>query len=523
MSRASAAVRVLAGIAVGVVSAASITACAPSAGTGGNGPTGVAANGGSMTFVAQYETTTMDPLITYVQSTNDTFRTQAIFDLLAYTDTTGKVVPRIAESITPNAGKTEWTIKIRPGVKFSDGTSYDAAAVKFTIDRDAVEANHSTQYTAAKDLKTTVIDPLTLKVTLPSPNAQFDQVVSQSFSLVPSPTAVQKEGKDFGQHPVGAGPFVLQEWVKGDHMSFARNPQYWQRGLPHLDSVTLKVVEDPQQATNVLLSGEAQLFEVQHTSTLAAGEKAGLQSVKTAVNGGDGLFFNTRRAPFDDRRARQAVAYALDLSELAKVVYHGLVQPPKNLFATDSPYYDSKYDYPAPDKAKAQQLFDQLAVESKRVDFTYVTTSGAEDVKLAQFVQSRLATFRNVTMNIDTQSGAERIQSYRQSNFQMTTGATFFLNPYPVTQSTFATGGVLNYPLYSNPDVDAALADAVTTTEENRRKRDYETFLQHYAHDLPTLPTQATELGVLFTDKVTGVQTFELGCTPFWDQIGYKR
>jgi peptide/nickel transport system substrate-binding protein len=513
----------LAGIAVAVVSAPGLSACASSGGSAGNGTGGVATNGGSMMFVAQYETTTMDPLITYVQSTNDTFRTQAIFDLLAYTDTTGKVVPRIAESITPNADNTEWTIKIRPGVKFSDGTPYDAEAVKFNIDRDAVEANHSTQYTAAKDLKTTVTDPLTLKITLPAPNAQFDQVIAQSFSLVPSPTAVKKEGKDFGQHPVGAGPFVLQEWVKGDHMSFTRNPQYWQQGLPHLDAVTLKVVEDPQQATNVLLSGEAQLFEVQHTSTLAAGEKAGLHSVKTQVNGGDGLFFNTQRAPFDDPRARQAVAYALDLNDLAKVVYHGLVQPPKNLFSTDSPHYDVKYDYPAPDKAKAQQLFDQLAAEGKPVDFTYVTTSGAEDVKLAQFIQSRLATFRNVTMNIDTQSGAERIQNYRTSNFQMTTGATFFLNPYPVVQSAFSTGGVLNYPLYSNPDVDAALAHAVAEMDPDRRKQDYDTFLQHYAQDLPTLPTQATELGVLFTDKVAGVQTFELGCTPFWDQIGYKQ
>jgi peptide/nickel transport system substrate-binding protein len=463
----------------------------------------------------------MDPLITYVQSTSDLFRTEAIFDLLAYTDMSGKVVPKIAQSITGNSDNTVWTIKIRPNVKFSDGTPYDAAAVKFNIDRDADVANHSTQYAAAKDLKTAVVDPLTLEITLPSPNAQFDQVITQSFSLVPSPTAVKREGQDFGQHPVGAGPFVVKEWVNGDHMTFAKNPNYWQAGLPHLNGVTLKIVADPQQDINALVSGEADLLEVQHTSMITQGEQAGLKSAKTALNGGDGLFFNTQKAPFNDVRARQAIAYALDLSDLTKVVYNGLVQPPKNMFASTSPYYDAKYDFPAPDKGKAQQLFDDLAADGKAVDFTYTTTSAPEDVKIAQYIQSRLSTFKNVKMQIQTQSGADRIKNYRTSNFQMTTGTTWFINPYPVLQGGFMTGGTLNYPLYSNTGVDASHTDGVTATSDAQLKKDYDTFLKYYVEDRPTIPTQSSELGVLYTGKIGGVETFELGCTPFWEKIGF--
>lgn len=511
------------GLAALAATATLLAACTSSgsADTNSSGSAGPVKDGGNATFVAQYETTTMDPLITYVQSTSDLFRTEAIFDLLAYTDLNGKVVPKIAQSITPNADNTVWTIKIRPGVKFSDGTDYDAAAVKANIDRDAVEANHSTQYPVAKDLKTTVTDPLTLQITLPSPNAQFDQIITQSFSLVPSPTAVKSEGQDFGQHPVGAGPFVLKEWVNGDHMTFAKNPTYWQKGLPHLDGVTLKIVTDPQQDINALVSGEADLLEVQHTSMITQGEQAGLKSAKTALSGGDGLFFNTKKAPFDDARARQAIAYALDLDNLTKVVYDGLVTPPKNLFAESSPYYNSKYDYPAPDKAKAQQLFDELAAAGKPVNFTYITTSGSEDVKIAQYIQSQLATFKNVSMKIDTQSGADRIKNYRTSNFQMTTGTTWFINPYPVLQSGFITGGTLNYPLYSNPTADAALKDASTATSEEQRKKDYDTFMAQYVQDRPTIPTQASKLGVLYTSKIGGVETFELGCTPFWEKIGF--
>ena len=83
----------------------------------------------------------------------------------------------------------------------------------------------------------------------------------------------------------------------------------------------------------------------------------------------------------------------------------------------------------APNKAKAQQLFSQLASEGMTVDFTYITTSAAADVKIAQYIQSRLSTFQNVKMTIQTQSGADRIKNYRTSNFQMTTGTTWFTAP----------------------------------------------------------------------------------------------
>ena len=116
-----------------------------------------------------------------------------------------------------------WTLTLRPGVKFSDGTPYDAAAVEFNWARD--KASTSALAGAAGLIKSMkVVSPTTLQVTLVAPDSSFNRTVAQQLLFIASPAAIKKEGASFGTHPVGAGPFILNSWVRNSQKSFARQP-----------------------------------------------------------------------------------------------------------------------------------------------------------------------------------------------------------------------------------------------------------------------------------------------------------
>ena len=159
--------------------------------------------------------------------------------------------------MTTTDGKV-WTLKLRAGVKFSDGTSYDAAAVKFNWERHADPANASMYASTAQALTSEVVDPLTLKVTLSAVNGQFPRILSIQLNYIGSPTAIRAAGSQaaYNTKPVGAGPFMLKEWVRDSQMTFVRNPSYWNAPRPYVDTLVLKSVIPEDQRLNSFKAGE---------------------------------------------------------------------------------------------------------------------------------------------------------------------------------------------------------------------------------------------------------------------------
>src|SRR5262249_27849209 len=141
-------------------------------------------------------------------SAQEELRGFALYDyLVGVNSKTFEVEPRIAQSITGSSDSKTWTIKIRPDVKFSDGTAYDAEAVKFNWERMGDPANKSPMASAAQTIASMeVTDPLTLVVTLKAVNAQFPRLVATRLGLIGSPTAIKADPTGFGTKPVGAGP-----------------------------------------------------------------------------------------------------------------------------------------------------------------------------------------------------------------------------------------------------------------------------------------------------------------------------
>src|SRR5690625_2489427 len=222
--------------------------------------TAEAETGGAMTMLMHVPTRSFDPADdNTMAASGDATRMAAIYDYLFYLDpTTGEVVSQIGESIEPNDNGTVWTLAIKDDVQFSDGTSYDAEAVKFTYEHIA-EKEISPQAEAIRSWKMEVVDPLTLEISLPAPNMHFDRTIAADLPFIISPEAFEADPDNYANQPVGAGPYVLDEFVSDNYETYVANEDYWQSDLPKLDTLRLELVQDPAQRINTIASGDADI------------------------------------------------------------------------------------------------------------------------------------------------------------------------------------------------------------------------------------------------------------------------
>ena len=311
--RLSAAVLVLALSVVGLVAG----------GVSGAGAAAKPVQGGTFTEVTTQEPTTMS-----IGGANFSFgpTLSNVYDALIYERTDpadAKTVPHLLKSMTVSSDAMVWTFKLRPNVKFTDGTPFDSAALKANFDWAANPANKSSGIsTVAQVASWDVTDPLVAKATLTAPNSAWDHLVNL-IPFVASPAALAKYGVDYGtsiDKIVGAGPFILKEWTRGSQMVFERNPNYWGAPRPYLDRVVVKFVLDPTAANNTVITGGADAFIPPTKLLVDQAEAAGAKVLPfrpNAVSFRSIYLFNLQRAPFNDPIARQALTMALDPKKLA--------------------------------------------------------------------------------------------------------------------------------------------------------------------------------------------------------------
>jgi peptide/nickel transport system substrate-binding protein len=398
-----------------------------------------------------------------------------IYDMLVYSNPdTGGVDPETAQTLTSSDGLV-WTLKLKPNIKFSDGTPYDAAAVKFNYLRLADPANAATRALQAQLIATMdVIDPLTLKMTLKAPNAVFPE----SMALIPfigSPTAIQKEGADaFNSAPIGAGPFVLQSWVRDSQMVLVRNPNYWNAPLPYLDRVIIKPIGDESQRINSFKTGEANFMYTNLATSYQTLQSAGGVPNPSVINGGTEMFFNTRVKPFNDLRARQAVTMAIDRADMAQVLDQGVLTPMNSAFRDNSPFYDPNTLQLGYDPVKAQQLFDQVAADNGGQPLTFTLTAFNTGIYLpaSQYIQSKLNSYRNVKVSILLEASAVHQTNANTGNFIGALYATPFDDPEPTWTSIFDCTNPANPTGFCNQQYQTDAADQRATLDPKKRVAD---------------------------------------------------
>lgn len=324
---------------------------------------------------------------------------RTLFDPLVSRDAEGEFRPYLAEALESNDDYTEWTLTLRPDVRFHDDTPLDAEALKRIFDDYLSESALTAG--AVRDVdRVEVVDPLTVTYVLDQPHAQFPELF-QLVQLSPfSPDAADELGDAFGDQPVGTGPFRFVSWTRDGDFVVERNPDYWQDGLPYLDEITFRPIPDETTRAASLASGEVDVIQSVRLSGFVA-EVADTPDVEVSLglgNGGGVVMFNTTGPPTDDVRIRQSLAHAVDQSALIEVAADEgaeLTELRTQLYPSDSPFYSEAVAEAWPDyrPERAEELYQGYVDDPDRSDgedpgepvaLTLTTTNVPGLVELAQ-------------------------------------------------------------------------------------------------------------------------------------------
>ena len=259
----------------------------------------------------------------------------------------GSILPDLAKSWDISKDGLTYTFHLHAGVTFQDGTKMTADDVKFSLDRAMAPDSTNAQKALFADIKdVAVVDPATVKVTLKKPNGSFLFDMAWGDAEIVSP----KSARDNATHPVGTGPFMFKEWVKGDHVTLVSYPGYWGK-KPRIDKVTFKFISDPTAAFAAMMSGDLDCFPnfpaPENLDQFKADPR--FKVVVGSTEGETIVAMNNGKKPFNDIKVREAVAHAIDRKAVIDGAMYGYGTPIGSHFAPQQPAYVdltglSKYD-----------------------------------------------------------------------------------------------------------------------------------------------------------------------------------
>ena len=423
---------------------------------------------------------------------------RTVYDRLAALDAAGRPRPYLARSILPNANHTSWTISLRPGVRFHNGdrlTARDLAA-NFAAHQASpltapVLANVAGFH--ARGLHDFVIE-------MHEPWVPFHHWlaggIGSQIAYVAHPQVFSAGG---GDHPIGTGPFVFKEWVTGDHFTAVRNPRYWRRGLPYLDSVTWKPITDDQSRQADLEAGTIDGLLSSATQTVAdlRPNRAFNYLDDTDVDLGETdvgfVVLNLDDPVTGDMRIRLALAHATAPRTYVNLVDNGILAPADGLFRSGSTYY-SPTGYPSYDLSRARQLLAAVAAERGAVPaITLSTTTDATALVDASLLQ-RMWRQAGAQVTIAQFPIRSLVDRTIDGSFQAATGRQFAASDPDLNYLWWSgrTAGppgsvALNFSRNRDPAIQAALDRGRTTSDPSRRASAYRTVNERLAQDLPYL------------------------------------
>jgi peptide/nickel transport system substrate-binding protein len=474
-------------------------AASPGTPTSGSKPgvgSGTPVKGGSLTVGTLAEIDGFYPPSNH-WDTNGFLYANAVYDPLMAVAADGTIKPYLAQSMTSNATFDTWTMTLRPGIKFNDGSALTSAVVKANF--DALKASILTGVALKQVTSVTTPDAMTVVYQLEAPNPTFPSGLTTQVGYVVGEAMIaasSNSGK--APTPVGTGPFIYASWQQNDHFTATRNPNYWRSGLPYLDQITFKPIPDTQQRESTLRTGGVDMIQSTDALTISRFSGSGgtgyqLVDTLTGVIGQPTLTYlmlNTAVAPTNDLRVRQALTKATDQAQIQKIFAGGYGKPVNGVFLSDSPYY-SPTTYPGFDPAGARALVNEYKAQHGTPSLQLTTIPDPTAIKLVQIVQQMWNQVGfNVTVNEVQQ--AVIISDFVTANFQAATVYQFgAVNPdlnyvWWSTTTISPVGQIgLNFPRNSDPQIESAMLTGRHTTDKATRVAAYQTVNERLATDLP--------------------------------------
>jgi peptide/nickel transport system substrate-binding protein len=392
-----------------------------------------------------------------------------VFDTLVEPDANLEMRPALAESWTVSPDQLVWNFHLRKGVTFQDGSPFTADDVVYSYRRiiDEKLANVD-KFSAVTDVSAAGEDTVLIRVEHPTPNLLTNIGGFKGMAIV---SRKNVESGQIATHPVGTGPFAFVSQTSGDSIVLKANPDYW-GGAPKVPGVTFEFITEPSTALSALQAGEIDWTDSVPTQRIS--QLKGDDSLKLAVTPSNDYWYlalNEARAPWNDPRVRQAIAYGIDRQSIVQATSYGSATANQLAIPEGNPWY-TPYDRYRYDTDQAKRLLDEAAAHPEKTDML-VTSEYPETVTAAQVIADNLAPL-GITVNIRTVDFATWLDEQNSGHFDMLMmGWLGNIDPDDFYYAQHHTDGSSNAQKFSNPEVDRLLDAGRVETNRQVRQKDY--------------------------------------------------
>ncbi|KIG03497.1 glutathione ABC transporter substrate-binding protein GsiB [Caballeronia concitans] len=475
--------------------------------------------------------TTLDPY-----DANDTLSqavAKSFYQGLFGFDKDMKIQNVLATSYEASPDAKVYTIHLRQGVKFHDGTDFNAQAVKASLDRVIDPANKLKRYNLFNKIdKTEVIDPYTVRITLKIPFSAFINVLAHPSAVMMSPAAIQKYGKDIAFHPVGTGPFEFVEWKQTDDLKVKKFAGYWKKGYPKIDMIDWKPVVDNNTRAALMQTGEADFaFQVpfEQAAALKTSPKVDLIAAPSIIQ--RYISMNMNQKPFDNPKVREALNYAINKEALVKVAFAGYAVPSEGVVPPGVDYATKlgpwKYD-----PAKARELLKEAGYPNGFETTLWSGYNYTTAQKIIQFVQQQLAQV-GVKASVEALEAGQRVQRVDSAPDPATAPVRMYYIGWssstgeadwaisPLLGSSSMPPKLANTAYYKNDNVDADLQKALATTDRTEKAALYADAQKRIWADAPWIFLVTEKVVYARSKRLSGAYVMPDGSFNF-DEIALK-
>jgi peptide/nickel transport system substrate-binding protein len=458
-------------IALLALAAFSIAACGGGGGTGGGATSTAPKSGGTLKVAQINDLNTLEPLTSRLVIEREVYYN--LYDSLLTIDSKANLQPGLATKWDVSGDGKTITFTLRTGVKFHDGTDFNAEAVKFNIERylkDGGALNQRRSELASVD-GVDATNATTAVFRLKKPDATLLAALVDRAGMMLSPTAIKSGGSDFSTKPLnaGSGPFMFVEFKQGDHVTIKKNPNYWKKP-PYLDQVIYYYKSDLNATLASLKTGDIDyVYQLDWKDVADVKANPDLVYKEVPSFAFAGFELNHAKPPFNDPNKRKAVALAIDRQQLMKNVFfnfgtisYGPISPSHTQFFDPT---EKIYDRADPEKAKQS---------ATGFSFTLKVDPSQVSIQAGQLIQAQLQK-AGIEVKLQQQEFAQITNDTRAGNFEAAlAGWSGRLDPDGNMYAWFRTGGTNNDGKYSNSQVDGFLDDARTNSDVAKRRSSYQ-------------------------------------------------
>ena len=441
---------------------------------------------------------TLDPVFSVQLSERQVL--YLVYNTLLAADTDFSIKPELARSWTVENDGKRYVFTLQEGVKFHDGTAFDAEAVKWNIEHRMDEKVASPQRSQLRPViqSVEVVAPQIVALNLTAVYPGLLSFFTERPGFMVSPTAAQKYGADFGRNPVGTGAFIFKEWNQGTSIVLARNPSYWQPDRPYLDGIVFRDIPNHIIGLQRLIVGEVDYVNSVSPDELRQVEgNTDVDVEKAKIGRWFSLQYQVDKPPFNNPKLRQAIAYALNRNQINQITMRGQATlsngptPPGLWWSSpDKVVYDYNVE-------KSKALLKEAGI-APGTPIALAAPSDVLDGKIDQLIAEQLAAV-GLQVKLEPVSASDsyaRVVS-RAINFTPISW-TQRADPDGMLYILFSSKGFANTTGYNNPQVDQMLDEARRTIDQQKRKALYASIKDTIQTDLPYISLYfAAEYAVL--------------------------